>query len=145
MSPVGYLMIHNPATQIMGEVSDLERGIEMLGEVKEGIINSYQKKTGLSRTKIAKMMDAETYLNAKAAVKLGFADGVLYGDVDDAEEVMFNRATPANAVASAFRRKLTAKIKPPAPKLPLPEPPQGTPIQAAMERLQLISGGTIHV
>ena len=109
ISPVAQIMIHNPATDIFGEVADLERGIEMLGEIKESIINAYEIKTGLSRAKIAKMMDAETWLNAKAAVKLGFADALLYGSADDLEEVVFDRHTPAVAVAAAFHKKLKPK------------------------------------
>ena len=114
ISPVAQLMIHNPATDIFGEVADLERGIEMLNEIKESLINAYQAKTGLSRAKIAKMMDAETWLNAKAAVKLGFADGLLYGSADDLEEAVFDRRTPAVAVAAAFHQKLK-KLKPKNP------------------------------
>jgi len=130
MSPVAQFMVHNPATELFGEVADLERGIEMLGEIKESLINAYQAKTGLSRAKIAKMMDAETWLNAKAAVRLGFADGLLYGNADDLEEVVFDRHTPAVAVAAAFRKKLKPIEK-------------GTPITAAYERLNLLSGGQL--
>ena len=131
ISPVALIMVHNPATELFGEVADLERGIEMLGEVKESLINAYQEKTGLSRSKIAKMMDAETWLNAKAAVKLGFADGLLYGSADDLEEVVFDRHTPAVAVAAAFRKKLKPKE--------ITEP--GISITAAFERLNLLYGG----
>jgi ATP-dependent Clp protease protease subunit len=118
ISPVAQVMIHNPATDIFGEVADLERGIEMLNEIKESLINAYQAKTGLSRAKIAKMMDAETWLNAKAAVKLGFADGLLYGSADDLEEAVFDRRTPAVAVAAAFHQKLKPKEQPKAPGVP---------------------------
>lgn len=78
ISPCGFLMIHNPATLIFGETSDLQSGINMLEEIKEGIINAYEEKTGLNRNKISKMMDAETWLSAKKAVELGFADSIMY-------------------------------------------------------------------
>jgi len=109
ISPVALVMVHNPATELFGEVADLERGIEMLGEIKESIVTAYELKTGLSRAKIAKMMDAETWMNAKAAVKLGFADGLLYGEANDLEEAVFDRHTPAVAVAAAFHKKLKPK------------------------------------
>ena len=64
MSPVAMMMIHNPATVIFGEISDLKSGIAMLSEVKESIINAYEQKTGLSRAKISHMMDAESWFNA---------------------------------------------------------------------------------
>ncbi len=78
MSPVAMMMIHNPATMVFGEVADLQMGIDLLMEVKESIINAYEQKTGLSRTKIAHMMDRESWFNAKKAVELGFADQVMY-------------------------------------------------------------------
>ena len=78
MSPVAMMMIHNPATVIYGEASDLQSGIDMLSEVKESIINAYEQKTSLPRNKISKMMDAETWFSAQKAVELGFADKVLY-------------------------------------------------------------------
>lgn len=49
----------------------------MLSEVKESIINAYEIKSGLARTKISHMMDDETWLNARKAVELGFADEIL--------------------------------------------------------------------
>lgn len=83
MSPVAMMMIHNPATVIFGEASDLQSGIDMLSEVKESIINAYEQKTSLPRNKISKMMDAETWFSAQKAVELGFADKVLYEDSEE--------------------------------------------------------------
>ena len=68
ISPVGMLMIHNPSTIAAGE------------EVKESILNAYVAKTGLSRNRLAKMMDAETWLNANEAMRLGFVDGILFAE-----------------------------------------------------------------
>ena len=65
ISPTGYLMIHNPMTCAAGNKADMEKAIALLDEIKEGIINAYEEKTHLSRSKIAKMMDEETWINAK--------------------------------------------------------------------------------
>ena len=78
ISPTGMLMCHNPATIAMGNRADMEKAIELLDEVKESIINAYEEKSGLSRAKIAHMMDEETWLNAKKALNLGFVDGILF-------------------------------------------------------------------
>ena len=80
MSPVACLMVHDPMTMAMGNTKDMEKAISTLNEIKESIINAYQKKTGLSRTKISKLMSDETWLNAKKAVELGFADEILFTD-----------------------------------------------------------------
>lgn len=77
MSPVSMLMIHNPATLAMGDKTELSRALEMLESVKDSIINAYQLKTGLSRAKLSKLMDAETWMDARAAIDLGFADDLL--------------------------------------------------------------------
>jgi len=80
ISPVGYIFIHNPLTQISGNAADFAKGVEMLSSIKEGILNAYQLRTGLPREELSQMMDAETTIPAHDAVKLGFADGMLYAD-----------------------------------------------------------------
>ena len=82
MSPVAMLMIHDPMTIAMGNAKDMEKAISTLNEVKASIINAYQKKTGLSRNKISQLMEDETWMNAKKAVDMGFADGILFTDKD---------------------------------------------------------------
>ena len=70
MSPVGMMMIHNPSTISIGDTAEMQKAIDRLGEVKESIINAYEIKTGLSRNKLSKLMDAETWFNAKKACLL---------------------------------------------------------------------------
>ena len=79
MSPVAMLMIHDPMTIAMGNAKDMEKAISTLNEVKASIINAYERKTGLSRKKLADMMGKETWMNAKAAFENGFCD-VIIGD-----------------------------------------------------------------
>ena len=107
ISPLGMLMIHNPMTVSIGDTHEMERTITFLAEIKESIINAYELKTGLSRTKISRLMDAETWMNAKKAVELGFADSVLYADVqrpvtDTADGLIFSRAAVTNSLLSKF-------------------------------------------
>ena len=107
ISPLGMLMIHNPMTVSIGDTHEMERTITFLSEIKESIINAYEIKTGLSRAKISRLMDAETWMNAKKAVELGFADSVLYTDVqrpmtDTADGLIFSRAAVTNSLLSKF-------------------------------------------
>lgn len=83
MSPVAMMMIHNPATLAIGNAKDMEKAIGMLNEVKESILNAYEDKTGLKRSKLSKMMDDETWFNAKKAVELGFADKILFASEEE--------------------------------------------------------------
>ena len=78
IAPTGMLMIHNPSTVAFGNKEAMQKAIELLDEVKESIINAYEEKSGLSRSKIARMMDDETWLNAKKAQSLGLVDGILF-------------------------------------------------------------------
>lgn len=80
MSPVSMLMIHNPATMAVGDKDELARAMSMLDSVKESILNAYQEKTGMSRAKLSKLMDAETWMDARAAIDMGFADELLTGE-----------------------------------------------------------------
>lgn len=130
MSPVAMMMIHNPMTVAIGDSAEMQKASAMLDEVKESIMNAYEIKTGLSRTKISHLMDAESWFNAKKAVELGFADKILFSD--DAEEagedksleaVMFSRKAVTNSLLSKL----------------MPEKKNGTPIEQLEKRLSLLA------
>ena len=130
MSPVAMMMIHNPATVIFGEASDLQDGIKMLSEVKEGIINAYEQRTGLPRNKISNMMDAETWFSAQKAVELGFADKILYAPETQAvaEGFIFDRLS----VVNTFTKKLNKE------KVMHNGSTLGTPHKDLLARLKLL-------
>ena len=86
MSPTAMLMIHNPMTVAYGNHEDFEKALDMLSEVKESIINAYEIKTSLPRIKLSHLMDDETWMNAKKAIELGFADGILTSKRDGEDE-----------------------------------------------------------
>ena len=107
MAPTALMMIHNPATIAMGDHEDMKKAISMLDEVKESIINAYEIKTSLSRDKLSKLMDAETWMNANKAVELGFADGVLEDEKTVAEIPAY--AFSRKSVQAALMNKITAR------------------------------------
>ena len=117
MSPVSMMMIHNPATIAFGDTAEMQKAIEMLASVKDSIMNAYEIKTGMSRTKISHLMDAETWMDAHKAVELGFADNILARQ--DAEEdleapdvsMLYSRA----AVTNSLMDKIAAKCHIKAP------------------------------
>ena len=90
MAPTSLLMIHNPLTVAIGDSEEMQKAIAMLDEVKESIINAYELKTGMSRAKLAHLMDAETWMNAQKAIELGFADGILTRDIGVPDGVPIN-------------------------------------------------------
>ena len=132
MSPVAMMMIHNPATIAIGDSSEMKKAIDMLDEVKESIMNAYEIKTGLSRSRISHLMDAESWFNAKKAVELGFADKFLFSKEEtEAEEekelemeaVMFSRKAVTNSLMSKL----------------IPKPEKKTPIEQLEKRLSLLA------
>lgn len=125
MSPVA-MMIHNPITVAIGDSKEMQKAIDMLAEVKESIVNAYEIKTGLSRNKISRLMDAETWFNAKKAVELGFADSILYTEENkegepDVDAMLFSRAAVTNSLLTKLsinkKTKEPANDKVPADKL----------------------------
>ena len=110
MSPVSMMMIHNPATIAFGDTAEMQKAINMLAEVKESIMNAYEIKTGMSRTKISHLMDAETWMDAHKAVELGFADDILEregveADVGSPEvSMLYSRAAVTNSLMDKIAR-----------------------------------------
>lgn len=86
-SPVGIGMMHNPSTEVQGEVKDLEKAIDVLDKCKDIIVTAYCRKTGKSAAEISEMMDRETWMTAEQAVEMGFADGILYDGADKPESI----------------------------------------------------------
>lgn len=132
MSPPSLMMIHNPITVAIGDSKEMQKAGEMLNEVKEGIMNAYEIKTGMDRKKISHLMDAESWFNAKKAVELGFADGILHGKEDteegdkekELEGLMFSRTAVTNSLLTKLiPKKQEAKV----------------PIEQLEKRLQLLS------
>jgi ATP-dependent Clp protease protease subunit len=69
------MMIHRAMTIVGGNTDDLTRAAEALAKVDKGIVGHYER-TGLDKTKIQAMVDAETWMSPEEAVQLGFADEV---------------------------------------------------------------------
>ena len=136
MSPVAMMMIHNPAMIAMGEKKDMEKAIDMLGEVKESILNAYEAKTGINRTKLSHLMDDETWFNAKKALEMGFADEILFADNTQEKnpESESEKETPVEgsflftekAVSNSFLAKVSAEK-------------EQVPIDSLRQRLRLIT------
>ena len=160
MSPVGMLMIHNPMTVAMGDAEEMEKAIEMLSSVKDSILNAYEIKTGLSRAKLAHLMDAETWMDANKALELGFIDGILTRDTvsqaketvtvegaeseedkpetkDDAPKasMLYSRKTVETNLKNKLRHHMIAEAAKIAPKEAKPE---GRKVDDLYDRLNLL-------
>ena len=110
-----YMMIHNPMNVMCGTyyADDLRRTADTLDSLKQGVVNAYVDRTGLSEKEVSNMMDAETYLTGKDAVEKGFADELMFGQSEDEvinniKGVFINTATK---VPEALKSVLDNKSK----------------------------------
>lgn len=82
ISPTAQIMIHNASTVSIGDKNEMNDTSEFLDSIDSGIANAYQAKTKLSIEEILEMMSKETWMNAQKAVEKGFADEVMFAEVD---------------------------------------------------------------
>ena len=118
VSPVSMLMIHNPMTVAFGNSAEMQKAIDMLASVKDSILNAYEIKTGLSRTKLSHLMDAETWMDANKAIELGFADEIMQRSAITDEvpvpqvSMMFSRTEVVNSLMERIASKCKIDAKP---------------------------------
>ncbi len=154
MSPVSMMMIHNPATMAFGDHTEMEKAIEMLDGVKDSIINAYVLKTGMSRAKLSRLMDAETWMDATKAVELGFADDIVGRntlttedpDTEDesteeeiSDSVLFSRRAVNNALLNKLEKHFSTAPKDVVQEAKITaETKDGVPAEEIRNRLDII-------
>jgi ATP-dependent Clp protease protease subunit len=70
------MMIHNPWSFAIGEAGDMRKMADTLDKIRGTLLGTYAARTGIDEKKLGMMMDEETWMDGKEAVKLGFADEV---------------------------------------------------------------------
>lgn len=70
------IMIHNPMAGIVGDHRALDEAAATLRGFRDSIIDIYMSKSNLDAKALSKMLDAETWMNDKTALKNGFATGI---------------------------------------------------------------------
>lgn len=71
------VMIHNPWGGVMGDGDEMISYGQALLDMQEAMAQTYVDATGLPKRQVKAMMDAETWLTAAKAKKLGFATKVV--------------------------------------------------------------------
>jgi ATP-dependent Clp protease protease subunit len=148
------MMIHNPATMAFGDHTEMEKAIEMLEGVKDSIINAYVLKTGMSRAKLSRLMDAETWMDATKAVELGFADDIVgrntltteEPDTEDesteeeiSDSVLFSRKAVNNALLNKLEKHFGTAPKDVVQEAKITaETKDGVPAEEIRNRLDII-------
>ena len=132
MAPTALMMIHNPLTVAIGDSEEMQKAIDMLSEVKESILNAYEIRTGISRARLSHLMDAETWMNAKKAIELGFCDGLLEDgkkQTNDDISFAFSRRAVTNSLLNKAMKK---SVTPPSLDK------SGRSVDVLMDRLNLL-------
>lgn len=69
-------MIHCGWTMAIGNATDMRSTADLLDKVDETIVSQYVARTGKTAEEVKAMMVAETWMTAKEAVDMGFANSV---------------------------------------------------------------------
>lgn len=81
MTDYSLLMVHNPFFSSGSEPDEKEKAV--LDKFKSSLLTIYEKRTGLSKAKISKMMDEETWLSAQECLKMGLIDEVIETEISE--------------------------------------------------------------
>ena len=85
MGAGSFMMIHNCWGVVIGNQNDMRSAADTFAEFDAAMMEIYQARTGQSTKAIEKMMDAETWLRASEAIRLGFADETTDAKEPDAQ------------------------------------------------------------
>jgi len=77
ISKIGFLMIHNAWSIVMGNKEDLREAADTLEIFDKALLSAFASRASIDENKIKKMMDKETWIGADDAIEYGFADGVI--------------------------------------------------------------------
>jgi len=105
MSEGAFMMIHNPWTIAAGDSAEFKKTAGVLDQITESLNGIYSRKTGKSVEEITEMMNAETWMSAKDAVEMGFADST---DETEPESVSNFDLSVFNNVPEALRLSAVA-------------------------------------
>lgn len=117
MMDSAYMMIHDPSVIVFLAQLDIDTLGALRDElkaIKDGILPIYTERTGLSEGVISNMMKDETWMSARQAVELGFADEVITaGQPRQADKVAFvnclkSYANVPPAVMQAYQSTIPA-------------------------------------
>ena len=114
-SPTAEIMIHNPSSRAEGDYRAMEQAARSLRNTREAIVNAYELKTGIDRTRLRAMMNTETWMTAQSAQADGFADEIMFAEdgkmANQEPENNENGFGNAAAKAAAFSMPCAAELR----------------------------------
>lgn len=110
IAPTAQIMIHNASIEDSGNKFDKLKNAEVLNSFDQSQLNAYEAKTGMSREELEELLNETTYLDAKRAVELGFADEIMFAE-EMAVTASSNMLVNPKLVARMKSLKATATAK----------------------------------
>lgn len=86
MAPSSFLMLHNAWGVVIGNRHDMAEAATLFERFDGALADIYSARSGMARSEIATLLDAETFLTAEEAVAAGLAD-IIAGETDAASDV----------------------------------------------------------
>ncbi len=91
------MMVHNPMSVVLGDFRDLAQASATLKGFRDSVSEIYQSRSGNPESTINKLMNDETFMGGKEAVRRGFATSV--------DEIKTNENNDAAAASMNARNK----------------------------------------
>lgn len=111
MSSNSWFMIHNVSGGIFGNVNEVENYARTMRLFNDAASSFYQKRTGLSKTVITNMMDAETWITADDAKSKNFISEVT-GEVSFSQKIKPEQWQFSNSAVLNSYNSFTKKTDP---------------------------------
>lgn len=128
MGDGAFLMIHNAWSVAVGNRHDFIAAAETLAPFDDAMASLYAKRSGMSKTDAAALMDKETWISADQAIKNGMATGLLdgtatlKGDTKAAEQrrilATVDSALASTGMSRVQRADVLARMRPDATSEP---------------------------
>ena len=108
MVRTGLFMYHNVSGGVRGDYRAMNKGAEILMTANRAIAAAYRAKTGKSEEDLLAAMDAETWITAEEAVKLGFID-----EIAENQNLKLTASACGGLIPSAVVEKIRNTLKSP--------------------------------
>lgn len=112
-----FMMVHNAWGVVVGNRHDMRDAAKLFDGFDAAIADIYEARTGMKRSAIEKLMDAETFMGPSQAVENGFADIVMDDLTADSGEaknmdrgLMARRQTEAALARAGFSRNMRSEM-----------------------------------
>ena len=111
ISLLGTIMIHEPWSRPQGKSAVLRAVADVLDTVRDAQVEAYTRRTGQPREKIMELLNGPdgngTYMNARQAIELGFADSIMHDEEDgedDRQPTAMMKSITEVRIASSLER-----------------------------------------